>query len=549
MNSLYIHKNRTTCIFFCFVILYIFIISYLYCLQIRQKGYFSNLAERQYTTTLTTMPPRAEIFDRYGKALAINKDSVSAFILPHALQEKENVIHFLHNHFPRAAQRLLHTPEHTYFMYVKRHLTPHELDLIYTRNLGDIKLLKEPSRFYPLESLGPVVGITNIDNKGLLGIELQCDSILAGKPSTVFLERDASGFFYFAKELKIAGSAGTSVTLTLDADLQFLIYEELKEAVQKYKACEGCVLIIDPITGHILTMANYPDFDPNSAQTLTDLTITKNKIITDTHEFGSVMKTFLACAAIEEGIVAPDELINCENTKTAFINGVRVNTVHANGIISFSEVIEHSNNIGCVKVALKLGPKLYDHYRTFGFGAKTNIAFPGESKGFINPPARWSKLSPYSLSYGYEITATVLQLGRAFCIIANHGYDVPLVLVRTPSLTSCLPPKQLYSAKTMNFIKQILINTVQQGTARRARINGYTIMGKTGTARLVIDGTYRPGRNIYTFVAIIEKGEYKRVIVTFIKESKLKKDLHASEVAVPLSERVTQKMLIHDKIL
>ncbi|MBA2306920.1 hypothetical protein H0W26_02200, partial [Candidatus Dependentiae bacterium] len=307
----------------------------------------------------------------------------------------------------------------------------------------------------------------------------------------------------------------------------------------------GAILILDPSCGDVLVMANYPDFDPHSTDTIHQA-YTRNRIITDSYELGSVIKAFLALAAFEEKVVLPHEIIDCENKLTTFIQGIRVNTTQANGSITFTEVLQHSNNIGVAKVAHRVGAPLYTHYQNLGFGKKTGI-FPGENPGSIVPPSRWSKASLNSLSFGYEISATILQLGQAACLIANgDGYLVKPRLLKTDD-----PPLKegpFFSEEALQKIRQVLFTTIDKGAARKARISGYTVLGKTGTARLLINGKYDPTRHIFTFMAIIEKGSYRRVVIVFLKET-TKKGLLASSIVVPLFERVAHKMLIHDKII
>lgn len=506
-----------------------------------------NLGEKQYAVRVTINPPRAPIYDRFGKYLAINKESMAAFILPNNLESPATLQPFLKKYFPQAVNRLQRS-KNSHFMYVARKLSQDQIDLITKRNEPDIKFLAEPSRFYPIASAGPIIGITDIDNHGIAGLEMLFNKQLSGKPITYFLERDArSGHFYFQRQTMIEGKQADSLSLTIDSDLQFLAYEALKKTISEFQAQEGSVIIMNPQTGEIITMVTYPDFDPNNTKNIA-LSNTKNRIITEEYELGSVIKIFTALAALEEGVVTPDELIDCENVKTTYFEGRKINTVSASvaGIIPFSEVIEKSNNIGIAKVAKRVGPKLYDHYRRVGFGTKTGIEFPGERSGFVNPPQRWSKQSLISLSYGYEITATLLQLAKGFCIIARNGYDLQPTLLMPPKKQS--DSKRLYSQETINAVKQILENTVNQGTAKKARIKGYTIMSKTGTANLLVNGEYSPTKNLYTCAGIVEKDGYQRVIVTFVKEAS-KKNLYASIVAAPLFEHVAEKMLIRDKIL
>jgi cell division protein FtsI (penicillin-binding protein 3) len=336
------------------------------------------------------------------------------------------------------------------------------------------------------------------------------------------------------------------MTLTLDSTLQFLAFDELQDTLEKTHARDGAVLIMDPINGDIMAMVQSPLFDPNN-RTAVDLEITKNKMVTEAYELGSVMKTFLALAALEEGVVAPEEIIDCENRKYAYINGMRIGTLHEHGKISFSEVIELSNNIGTSKVALRLGEKFYDHLTRCGFGQKTGLDFPGEQRGFVNPPSNWSKRSIFSLSFGYEMRLSLLQLARAFSLLANNGILVTPRLIKSVEIKP-VSTEKLYRQKTIEQLREMLKKAVTQGTARRAKIDGYETLGKTGTACILVDGKYSMDRNIFTFAGLVERGNYKRVIVTFVREVP-KKDATASTVTVPLFERIAKKMLIHDKII
>jgi cell division protein FtsI (penicillin-binding protein 3) len=546
MNDTY--KSRTTVVFLACCLLYCIIIANLYRIQILQHDFFVHLGEQQYNVTVTTPPPRAPIYDRSGKVLlAFNKDSVAAFVLPKKISSLDTLEPFLERYFPQALERLDRT-QSSYFMYIARKLTDEQLNLIQEHDVPDIQLLNEPSRYYAVPCAGHTLGITDIDNKGLFGLELLYNNQLAGKPTTYFLEKDArSGRFYFKKQTAVAGKDGAPLHLTLDANLQFLAYEELKATIAEFNAKEGAVIVMDPKTGHILAMAIFPDFDPNNTRQIC-MELTKNKIITEEYELGSVCKVFVAMAALEEGLITLDELIDCENVLTTFIDGRRVNTVKSSvaGIIPFHEVIEKSNNIGIAKVARRLGTKLYEHYIKIGFGKKTGIEFIGERTGFVNPPHNWSKQSIFSLSYGYEITTTLLQLACAFSMIANKGYTVqPTLIMGTPPRMGTQP---LYTPETIETIQQILEGTVLYGSAKKARIQGYKVMSKTGTANILVDGKYDSNRNMYTCAGIIEKGDYQRVIVTFVRECP-KKNMYASMVTAPLLERVAQKTLINDKIL
>lgn len=540
------YKIRGVIIFLCFCVCYMIVVANLFYLQVIQHSFFTQLGQKQYHISITRLPPRGLIVDRTGKNfLAINKDSLAAFILPRQLENKAGLHKFLARHFPHAFERLK-THSHAHFLYVARKLTPEQIQLIMSSNCPDIKFLNEPSRFYPLAAAAPLIGMTDIDNKGLFGLELQFDKELAGTPSTVMLEKDArSGHFYFKKETMNEGAQSKPLQLTIDSDLQFLVHEALTETVERFGAKEGAAVIVDPNTGAILAMANVPCFDPHHFNPK-DLALTKNTVLTESYELGSVFKICAALAALEEGVVTPDELIDCKNTTTTYIDGRKINTVHEAGIIPFQEVIAQSNNIGIAQVAQRVGTTLYDHYTRLGFGKKSGLPFPGENKGLINHPHNWSKQSIISLSYGYEISANLLQLARAFGIIANGGHwFTPRLLVDTPI---DIKQEKLYHDETLEIIKGMLERTTAQGTAKKAHIKGYRVMCKTGTANMLENGHYNPDRNIYTCAGIIQKDDYQKVIVVFIKEA-AQKDLYASMVAAPLFEKIAEKMLIKDRII
>lgn len=538
------YKIRSTIVFLFFSFFYACIIFNLYLIQVKNHDFYTHLGEKQYHVTITQSPPRASIYDRSGSVcLALNKESISAFILPKSLEQRAQLEPFLAKHFPQALERL-RKGSSSYFMYIKRRLNDEQIKLIQESNLTDIKLLSEPSRFYPVESAAQIIGITDIDNVGSFGMEMQFNNRLAGTPSTYTLEKDArSGHFYFQKKTKIQGKTGDPVTLTIDSNLQFLTHEELKTTIEKYNAKEGSALIMNPETGEILAMTNYPDFDPNNIDQLNNIEWTKNKVITEVYELGSVIKTCSALAALEEGVVTMDEPIDCENRATTYVDGRRINTVPQSvaGIVPFAQVVKKSNNIGIAKVAKRLDKKIYKYYKLLGFGSKTGIEFPGEQKGFLNHPDNWSKQSIISLSYGYELSLSLLQLARAFSIIANGGFDVIPQLILNPAPPKLIEPHRLFSAQSITTIQDIL-------KLRHPDVVGYSLMSKTGTANTLINGLYDPTKNLFTCAGIVQKGDYKRVIVVFIKEA-AQHGLYAATVAAPLFERVAKKLLIHDKMV
>lgn len=531
-------KIKLIVVFLFFIFLYLIIFVRLLYLQVFRVDFYSSLASRQYLVELKLEPPRGAIFDRYKIPLVINKDATSSFIIPSNLLERERTLDFLKTSFPSVFQTLTSKP-HKKFLWVKRRLSKQEFEDLKNLNLKDLNFIAEPQRFYPFKSLSQLIGFTDIDNNGCSGLEYEFNSILKGRPSIVEAEKDArSSKFYFKKATKKQGSSGKPIGLTIDSKLQSLAEDELMETINKFEAQSGAVLIMNPSNGEILAMVNYPFFDANS-DLIQDLEATKNITISDCYEFGSVIKTFCALAALEDKAVTLDEIIDCEG-KEAYFGSFKVENWKAADSVPFYEVIQRSSNVGVAKVAMRLGKKYYDYLLKLGFTKKTNIELPAERDGYITPPNQWSKSSVIVLSFGYEISATMMQLCRAFGIIANDGFRVDPTIIKKDR-KALIQNERLFSRDGINQIKFIL-----EGIGAKYPLDGFRILGKTGTARLIEDGHYSTTKHVYTFCGIVEKGDYKRVIVTFIKEPK-RANLWASEVSAPLFRNIAKRMVMYER--
>ena len=533
-------KIRVIISFLFFLLLYSIIFVRFFLLQVNKKDFFKNLGNQQYNIDVKVTPPRAQIFERSGKiSLALNKKTKSAFVLPKKFNNKKQTMSFLKKYYPNAYKQIIKHPN-KYFVWVKRKITKQEQAKISKKNIKDIQYLKETQRFYPFPSLAPVIGFTNIDNDGIAGLELKFNQTLAGTPTILKIEKDArSSKFYFKKEIQKQGENGKPIRLTIDDKLQFLVSRELEKTVLDHEAKEGCVVVINPLNGEILAMTSYPGFDPNS-KNITDIENTKNKAVTECYEFGSVMKAITALSALQEGLVTLDEEIDCEG-KVTYIDKIRVENWKSVDILPFKDVIRFSSNVGVAKIAKRLDTKLYDNFKKLGFGQPTNLGFPGERSGYLNPPEKWSRSSLFVLSFGYEVSGTIMQLAKAFSIIANGGYEINPKLIMKKETNKVLP-KKLYSYDALEQTKDIL-----ESIGKKYKVGDFRIMGKTGTARMVIDGKYSKRRHVYTFAGIVEKDDYKRVIITFIKEPR-RANIWASELTGPLFQRVAEKMVLHDRL-
>jgi cell division protein FtsI (penicillin-binding protein 3) len=533
------YKIRLEIVLILFGLLYAIVLMRLFLLQIYQKDFFRVLACQQYNFSVKVNLPRGEIFDRGGnELLAFNRVVPSAFILPHQFVEQKKTEKFLKHFYPSVYKKMKSRPD-KHFLWLDRVLSNEQVKFLEKNGTCDIQFIDEPRRFYFSQSSAHLIGFTDIDSKGISGIELEFEKWLGGKPMQLMIQKDArSKNFYFSKKIEKEGYYGKPITLTIDKNIQNLAFEELASAVQNYQAESGSVLVLDPESGHVLAMTNYPSFDPNQ-KNIQKLDVTKNFIVSECFELGSVMKAFLALAALAEGVVTLDEEFDCEG-KIAYVDGFKVENWKSLGILSFADVIKFSSNVGTAKVVGRIGQKYYDHLKRVGFGVKTGIEFPGERDGFVNPPKNWSRHSAKVMSFGYEVMASLLQLGRAFCIFSNGGYLVNPTLLLDPKIKKELPKIKLYDDKILYQMREILL-----GIGNLHPVRGCTVFGKTGTARCAIPGGYSTKEHIYTFVGILEKGNYKKVIVTFINRPQ-KTHLWASEVAAPLFQRVAERMLIYE---
>lgn len=533
------HKFRVAILLGACMLVYLCVLARLFWVQIMKKDFFEGMAAQQYLVGVFGANPRGTIFDRHGQQLVLNKEVFSAFVLPNAAHDRDALLNFLHQYYPPVLNRILNHPER-YFFWLERRLTPERYAWLKEQNLSGIQFTTESVRYYPHKEMAHVLGFTDIDNHGIAGLELALNKQLTGEAAKYRMAKDARAKrYYFERTTEKEGVASDAVHITIDHKLQFLLYQDLAAAVENFKAKQGAIIVMDPGSGEILSMVSFPSFDPHELTSI-DLAATKNIAVTECYEIGSVLKTVAALAALEEGLVDFDEIFDCEG-KATYLHGLRVENWKSLGVMPFHLAVKNSSNVVLAKIGLRLGEKLYTHLMRMGFGRKTSLGFPGERAGFVNPPRNWSKFSPMVLAFGYEATETLLQVARTMAIIANGGHYVEPFLVKNAEHKSPdTQDKKLYSEKSLNQIDAIL-----EMVGERYPVPGFKLKGKTGTARMVIDGAYSTTKHTYTFAGYVTKDDYRRVVVTFIKEPE-KAHLWAAEVAAPLAQKVAERLAIHD---
>ena len=524
----------------------------LFYLQVVSFERFSEMAFDQHNRVIEIEPRRGAIFDRYLEPLAINLDTPSIYCDPRSIKDKEHTAEIVSGVLgvdKESLVRKLHKDKA--FVWVKRKVDKEDAARLKQMNLEGVHSITESKRKYPNDNMAShVMGFVSVDNDGLEGLEVLFDEKLKGKSGWRHLIRDARmRTVLFNEKDSIPAENGHNLILTIDGVVQYIAEEELKKMVRKYNASNGTVIIMEPSTGRILAMANYPDYNLNYFSE-TPKELMKNAAASNVYEPGSVFKVVTAGAALEEDVIPLDEKVYCENGEYR-VGGRVLHDYHAYGKLTFSKVISKSSNIGTVKVAQRLGEDtLYDYVTRFGFGRKTGIDLPGEVAGISRPPSIWSRSDITTIPIGQGIAVTPLQLACAISVIANGGelmkpYIVEKITTWDGTVEESFRPVvkgRVLSEETCEELKVPLSEVIKSGTGRRARSKKYTACGKTGTAQMVNpNGGYYPDKYYATFIGFAP-AENPMISVVVIA-----KDPHPAHfggtVAGPTFKNITERTL------
>jgi cell division protein FtsI (penicillin-binding protein 3) len=521
-------------------------------LQIVRQGELAALAERQYSRTLVLQAQRGPIVDRNGAPLATSSPAESLFAQPRAVGDPA-----------RAAARLaplLHAPERELhaaltspksFVWLQRRLPPATAAAVRALREPGLGLLPEPLRLYPNRELAAhVLGFEGVDG-GLEGIEHALNDVLAGTPGKAVVGRDALGREVVTEAVVQEPLPGRGVMLTLDRTIQYLAEREIDAAFRRTHAKAAMAVVLDPRTGDVLAMAIRPTFNPNAFLEAPSREHWRNRAITDPFEPGSTFKVILAAAALEEGVVRPDDRVWAENGRIT-IARTTIRDWKKYGWLTFAEVLQNSSNVGSIKVGLSLGRDRYYRYMTaFGFGALTGIGLAGESRGLLREPPRWSGLSLPTMSIGQEISVTALQLVAAVGAIANGGTLMQPRLIRSlfdaeGRETRRFEPRavrQVVSPETARTLTRLMTQVVADGTGHKAAIAGYAVAGKTGTAQKLDPdmGRYSRKPGVLSFVGFVPADEPRLVMLVMLDEPT--NERWGSEAAAPIFSAIGSEVL------
>ncbi|MBU1863112.1 MAG: penicillin-binding protein 2 [Candidatus Omnitrophica bacterium] len=552
--AFYSYRKRYILIYCLTFLLFVPIYYRLFDLQILNREKLIDLAARQHNLVIEIPPKRGYIYDRNNNELAISLKVPSIYIVPRLIYNKEEMgkklADLLHLDYSYVHERLSRDKS---FVWLKRKVNEEDAKKIKTLNDPNVNIIYENKRFYPHRTLlAHVLGFCDIDNKGLEGIELTEDTYLRGRSGYHYTKRDARGRKVVALEDTIIPPVhGHDLILTIDQYIQHIVESELETAFTKWKAKGAIAIVLDCREGKVLAMANFPTYDLNEYSHANEA-FRRNRAITDCFEPGSVFKIVTATGALQEGIVSTDETLFCENGEYRVAGGRVLHDVHPYGTLTIPEVIIKSSNIGTVKIAQKLGnEKLYHYIQQFGFGNFTHIDLPGEVRGISNSPEKWSKISITAIPIGQEIAVTALQMVTALSAIANGGRLVtPYVVDKVRDGKGVvIKDKQPFIKRTFinksvsDIMRDILIQVVQEGTGKRARIEGVAVAGKTGTAQKILeDGRgYSHSNFISSFIGFVPADDPLFSIIVVLDDPRPL--YYGGTVAAPVFKNIAEKTL------
>jgi cell division protein FtsI/penicillin-binding protein 2 len=547
-------KKRAAVVITVFLFSFCVISFRLIDLMVFEHDRLAERASQQYIREKVLKPQRGMIWDRRMREMAANVEADSLYAIPSEMEDtrylSRKLAPLIHDTSKGLNMKLLRKKSRAFVWLARQMDAESALEVRKLRDESDyrsLRFLTESKRYYPMgRTASHILGFTNIDNKGISGIELMYNRYLEGTATSVSVGTDARGN-RLTSDIKEAVS-GNDILLTIDEGIQYIVERELAAAMEQWKARAAVAIVMNPMTGEILAMANNPAYDPNDAGKY-GLKARRNRAITDLYEPGSTMKAVLAAAALEEGAAGLDDEFDASKGYIA-VGGKAIWDVHKNEIMNFKEVIQRSSNVGAVQIGLKLGAKKYYSYiRKFGFGEKTGIDFPGEVRGILRELDEWSGTSLAALSIGQEIGVTPLQVLQAYAVIANGGILVKPYLVSdiiSPSgeiikRVSPTMKRRVISRTTAETVKDILKTVVEEGgTARKASIKGNLVAGKTGTAQIFDNktGRYARHRHVSSFVGFSPADNPELAVIVVVYEPK--GSMYGGVVAAPVFKNIVE---------
>jgi len=487
-------------------------------LQAVNTDFLQMKGESRFSRVLEVPATRGRILDRNGEAVAISTPVKSVWAIPEdvkaSAEQMKNLARVLGLDANELERKATDTTRD--FVYLRRQIPPEQAEQVAELGIRGIFSQREYRRYYPGgDGMAHVIGFTGAGDEGQEGIELAFQPSLAGKPGSRRVIKDRLGRIVEDIESIRAAQDGKDLTLSIDGKIQNIAFGVLKSTVEAHKAKAGAVIVLDVRSGEVLALANMPSYNPNNRGRLTGAQL-RNRVMTDTFEPGSTLKPFTVALAVDEGRVRPDTMIQTAPGKFT-IGNYTISDAHASGVLSVAQVIQKSSNVGAAKIALGLPrEEMWDMFKRVGFGTPPALGFPGEAHGKVRDWKTWRPIEQATMAYGHGISVSLVQLARAYSIFARDGELVPLTLVKADMPVA---GRRVVSAATARSVRNMLEMAVQAGgTAPRARVMGYRVAGKTGTAHKQENRAYAAHKYIASFVGFAPVSEPRLVIAVMIDE-------------------------------
>ncbi|MCP5005693.1 MAG: penicillin-binding protein 2 [Planctomycetes bacterium] len=537
--------------------IFVVLIYHLVCIQILDSEKYSSMALGQRLKKQELPTKRGLIFDRNGLVLAETIRVFSVSAVPERIRDKKKTTQTLSSVLRMDREGLAYRlNKKKDFVWIKRRVTDKQVEELRGLKLEGIVIEDEYKRVYPNGSLCcHVLGFTDIDQNGIAGVEYSLNHVLTGRKGHRLVEKDAhQRQFSIINNKTVFPRYGNSIYLTIDSEIQSIVEEELENVCVENNADSATAIVMETATGEILAMANYPWFDPNRVQD-SDQSKRRNRAIADSFEPGSLIKPIIVCGALDSGLVEKDERIYCYNGRYRIKRRV-IKDVHPYEYLTVSDIIVNSSNIGMVQLGMLMEKeRLYEQLRKFSFGSKTGISLPGEAKGKVWPLKVWSLNSVVSVSFGYEIATTPLQLTVAYSSIANGGSLQKPQIIHAVSGFSGKKKKYHPPVQTKRVISPviardvmtpILEEVVTEGTGKKAKLSGYKVAGKTGTAkkleRVEDRMVYSNKKYVSSFIGFAPADKPKICVLVSVNEPK-NGDYYGGVVAAPVVKNVMGRVL------
>ncbi len=546
-------RLRASELLFVFIFILAILALRLFYLQLFQHDFYLDRANDQRRRIITLSPDRGDIYDRNGAVLATSIGAFSVFAVPSEVRNKTETADIVarilkENRSPILKKLNSGKP----FVWIMRKIEDPLAKKIKDKKLPGIGMLQEKKRVYPKRKLASqIIGFVGMDNQGLSGIEISFDRYLKGEEGSLITEKDPRGREILTSNLRVLKSPtnGGNLTLTIDEAIQYRAEAELRKAVQTSHANSGTVIVMDVKSGEILALASYPDFDPNDYQRYRE-NAWYNRAVTDVYEPGSTFKLVTIAGAIEEGTISKDTRVYCPDTIK--LGGRTIRNSHTEKYntkyLSIKEILRESVNTGAVNIAMKLGKeKFYKHIKDFGFGDYTGVDLLGESRGMLSDPALWNKPDIGMISFGQSIAVTPIQLISSLSAIANGGTRMRPRLVKKienddSDFLKVFAPEErgrAISGRVAGEVLELSEDVVENGTGRLAKISGFRVGGKTGTAQKPRPGGgYMEGRYVASFIGFAPLDSPRLAVLVVVDDPK--PVFWGERIAAPVFGRVAE---------